>query len=178
LDLLTANIAFWSENKSTEAGIEGSSISARQDQLTATFKIIGDGYQAFGLGYDLATVANLTNTALPVKNIEALLGFESIVFRKLAEQGICGLFFFMLFYLQSYTFIRRKCMIHDRGNVLIVDGFFLSYFASIVVTGIQATFYLFFMLSVVYLKYLYICKIHSRMDVVSCIGNNVNIKNR
>jgi hypothetical protein len=149
----SGNIAFWSEKKSDNVGIHGSSVSARKLQLESTIDILSKGYLFFGLGYGLATIANLTDTAIPV-DLSNLYGFESIIFKKLIEQGFCGLFFFMLFFFQIYLFIRRQACIFDKKHRFVFDGFFLSYLAAIAVTGIQSTFYLFFLAGIVYLKYL------------------------
>jgi hypothetical protein len=144
--------------------IEGSSVSMRQRQLSTTFDILNEGYQLFGLGKGLVELDNNDNNTISIHNyninhkINALLGFESILFVKLIEQGICGLWFFLLFYFQSYFFIRQKCKKYLNSDVYIVDGFFLSYLFAIFVTGIQATFYMFFLFSIIYLKYIYIRK--------------------
>lgn len=153
LNAFKANIFFWDSKLADRAGIKGSSTSLRQDQLKAASTLLDGGYHFFGLGKGLVSIRDDMN--LRIKNIEDLYGFESIILYKLVEQGIVGLFLFLLFYFQFYGYIRKKNVSYfNNKSKFLVDGFFLSYFVSIVLTGIQTTFVFFFLLGMTYLRYL------------------------
>jgi hypothetical protein len=165
IDALIAYVSFWDEKKAENAEIGGSSVFMRTEQLNSTFEILEGGYQLFGLGYGTAYLASPSvqrnqdapiNELTRIQKINDLLGFESVLFRKLVEQGCVGLFFFLYFYFKVYWFIRKKQIQQEKRKVFIVDAFFLSYLGTIIITGIQGTFYLFFLLSVLYLKYLHL----------------------
>lgn len=153
LDSFKANIFFWDTKAAEKAGIKGSSSEMRKDQLNSVLGLVGGGYQLFGLGKGL--VEQRSNLNIRIKNIEDLYGFESIVYYKIAEQGVIGLLFFFLFYFQMYLYIRRKHMqcFHDRTGYF-VDAFFVSYLISIIITGIQSTFSYFLLATFIYLRFL------------------------
>jgi O-antigen ligase len=150
LDSFFTNFAISDNND-----IRGSSVSMRSEQLSTAFDLIKDN-PLFGLGYGL--VENRNKVYFPISNLSTLLGFESVLFSKLVQQGLFGLFFFFLFYFHVYSLIRHKYEKYLSSDIFIINGFFISYFVSIIVTGIQSTFWLFFLLSTLQLKYCYILK--------------------
>ena len=131
LKYIKATIFFWDPSYSAAADINGSSVSMRQNQLDITIKTVmkSNPITGFGLGY--RSYSKLKNT----RN-EDMLGFESIVFTKLFEQGIGGLICFFIFYLQIYRFSIKRV----GKNKLLLKGYFFSYLLSIIFTGIQNSF--------------------------------------
>lgn len=73
-----------------------------------------------------------------------MLGFESILFKKLVEQGLTGmLIFYYLIYLY-YQFYRKR--LRTKEENLIFLGYILSFMVSSHMTAIQGLNWLFFLL--------------------------------
>lgn len=128
---------FWDSSYSEKAGIVGSSTDMRSKQLETAIDImlqnpiggVGYNYQYYVLEKDIST---------------DLLGFESIVFKKLAEQGILSLFLFLFTFnlLRLYVIHRQNLRKSDKW---IINGYFISFLASILLTGIQGSSWIFFL---------------------------------
>lgn len=142
-------VFFWDDTYTKNAEISGSSSSMRQNQLDESIRIasmnpiggVGYNYQFYSLNNDR------------VSNSE-LMGFESIIFKKLVEQGFLGLvlFIYILFLINKETLKYAA----DRQQRMLLLAFSLSYITSIVFTGISGyswTLYIVFMF-VVYGEYL------------------------
>lgn len=153
LEALKGNIFFWDSKAADQAGIKGSSSELRKDQLSSVFSLVSGGHQFFGLGKGL--VENRQSVNVRIKNIENLYGFESIIYYKIAEQGIVGLLFFLLLYFQIYLYIRKvHVKTFDNSTKYLVDALYISYLFSIILTGIQSTFSYFLIATMIYLKFL------------------------
>lgn len=126
---------FWDNSYSEKAGITGSNTNMRANQLTTSINImLTNPIGGLGYNYQYYTKDNDISTDL--------LGFESIVFKLLVEQGISGLILFLL----SFNLIRRETIksIQNKTNKRIINGYFYSFLASIIFTGIQGNSWLFF----------------------------------
>lgn len=132
---LQSAVFFWDSSYSEKAGIVGSSASMREEQLNTAIDIMQEN-PIGGLGY------NYQYYAAEKEISTGLLGFESIVFKLLVEQGIISLilFFFVLYLLW------RQMNKTNRGlyNKWLVNGFFATFIISILFTGIQGSSFIFF----------------------------------
>lgn len=147
---IAASVFFWDESKSNEANIGGSSVSLRKKQLEYSFYMVDDNILT-GLGQGWIVENNRKYGQHPV-----MLGYESIIFKRLVETGLIGLITFFWLYYRMYLFIRRKFIkIYPQRDLFLLQGFFLSYLVSILFTDAYGTFYMFFVLCIVYLKSLY-----------------------
>lgn len=149
-DTIKSAVFFWEESKNTNVEIKGSSISMRTDQLNETFyQLNKENSTLFGLGEGWIQNYNAKYGSHPI-----LHGFESIFFHITTQKGIIGLLAFFIFYLNLYKITWRKTkQIKDTCNLYLVNGYFVSFLLSIILTGIQSSIWLFFVLIVIYLKY-------------------------
>lgn len=135
---LQSAIFFWDESRSDAANINGSNVDMRIRQIETTmFDVQRENiFVGYGLGYlEYASMKNVRNSDM--------LGFESVFFQKMYEQGLVGLFGFFCFMLQFYLFGAKRLIKSDR---ILFFGYCASYLLSILFTGIQNTFswYLYF----------------------------------
>lgn len=132
---LQSAVFFWDNSYSEKAGIVGSNIAMRENQLNSAIKIM-EKNPIGGVGYNYQYY-------VAEKGISTdLLGFESIVFKLLVEQGIIGLisFFFVLYLLWKYTMEKLQ-----RNNHLqLINGYFATFIISILFTGMQGQSFIFF----------------------------------
>lgn len=149
INTIESSIFFWNENKSKEAGVSGSSVSMRWEQLIFSFYLIQDSFLT-GNGYGFSDIAQTNTTG----KYEKMMGFESILFTKIVNQGILGLLFFFIFYfnLLKYTRHLTKNKI-ERGKIY---GLYSSYLIGIIFTGLQNSFFIFFVLVLMQTKWYYL----------------------
>jgi hypothetical protein len=146
--LIQSSAFVWDEKLSSNADVNGSSLSMRTEQLECSYDLIKNNIFT-GLGKGWISHYIDKQGEHPIMH-----GFESVFFSKFIEGGIFGLFFFLLFYFQIYLYIRKDAKYKLGTNQAnLIDGFFLGYFFSILFTGIQSTFFMFIVLSIVLLKY-------------------------
>lgn len=125
-------VFFWDESKSDAANIGGSGVDMRKRQFETTlFDVSHENILAgYGLGY------LQYSTKKKVKN-EDMLGFESVFFQKMYEQGLLGFICFLVFVFEFYKFGARR---FTRNKRILYLGYCSSYLLSILFTGIQNTF--------------------------------------
>lgn len=146
---IESSIFFWNEKKSEEAGVGGSSVSMRLDQLIFSFYLIQDSFLT-GNGYGFSDLAQDDTTG----KYETMMGFESILFTKIVNQGILGLLFFFIFYL---SLLRYTCkLIENRNEKYKMIALYITYLIGIIFTGLQNSFYLFFLLAIIEIKQYYL----------------------
>lgn len=146
IDTIESSLFFWDQGKSDEIGIGGSSVSMRMTQLNLSFSLIKDQILA-GYGYGFSYIA------LGISKFDNMKGFESIIFKKIIEQGILGLTFFLIYYC---ALLKHSLSFKSKKNETII--YFLIYFIGIAFTDYQNTFYLFLLLALIDMKHKYICK--------------------
>ena len=134
-------VFFWDDSHSYSAGIEGSNVNMRAEQLDEVIDIL-EYFPLGGMGYNSTTF--LSGHPL----FENMRGFESVVFIKTIEQGVLGFLCFVIS-LAMYAVWIMKNMITKKERILMT-GYFVSYFASILVTGIQNTWLIFLLLPLLY----------------------------
>ena len=125
----------WDQKASNRAGIKGSSIDGRIDQLEAAFHIVKYN-PLFGKGEGYVNRYGFRHPEM--------LGYESILLRYIVEGGIIGLIAFIAFYFLSYKVLLSFC--HSRLEKGEVHSLCLSFFVSIVLTGISYSFYTLYMI--------------------------------
>ena len=133
-------IFFWDQSKSNDAEINGSNVDMRINQIETTISDVSKEniLVGHGLGYlEYSAKKNIRNSDM--------LGFESVFFQKMYEQGIIGLICFFLFMWQFYMFGIKKI---QRKKQILFLGYCSSYLLSILFTGIQNTFGYFLFLGI------------------------------
>lgn len=125
----------WDQKASNRAGINGSSIDGRINQLEAAFHVVKDN-PLFGKGEGYVNMYGFRHPEM--------LGYESILLRYIVEGGIIGLTAFILFYFSSYKVLLSFC--HTKLEKSEVHSLCLSFFVSIVLTGISYSFYTLYMI--------------------------------
>lgn len=130
-------VFFWDDFYSQKAAIGGSNTDMRQRQLEEAIRLMNTNPIAgIGLDYQYYSIDHHPNSIL--------LGFESILFKKLVEQGLTGmLIFYYLIYLY-YQFYRKR--LRTKEENLIFLGYILSFMVSSHMTAIQGLNWLFFLL--------------------------------
>ena len=138
IDTIESSVFFWNENKSEEVGISGSSVSMRWEQLVFSFYLIQDSFLT-GNGYGFSDVAQENTTT----KYEEMMGFESILFTKIVNQGILGLIFFFIFY---FSLLKYTCkQTRNRTEKYKIAALYFTYLTGIIFTGLQNSFYIFFL---------------------------------
>lgn len=136
---LTSFFYFWDDEMSSKTNIIGSSYQMRNSQLDESIRIACNS-EVGGLGYGYINYSKehgLQNNTM--------LGYESVIFMKIFEQGIGGLLSFLtLFILLFLRVIKYKKVL---GRIIfLLYGYFFSFLLMIVGTGIQGESYMLFML--------------------------------
>lgn len=135
-NIILASIMFWDDSYSNKLSIHGSSFGMRQIQLQESYKMISNN-PLCGVGYDYEYYNKRNNT-------HELWGMESILFKKLVEQGFLGLFIFFLVYFTYYHFLKNLFVKSEELKLFL--GYTLSYLVSIIATGIQGGTWVFYIL--------------------------------
>lgn len=146
VDTIEATLFFWNQQKSEDIEIKGSSVELRKRQLEESFNLIKNDLFT-GLGQGWIDNDYQKNGLHPI-----MLGFESVIYRKLVETGLIGFIIWLLFYLSLYKTVSlytKKYEININWKVI-----FIPYFISLIMTDSFESFYLF--LSLIVLSYLYI----------------------
>lgn len=127
ISYIEATICFWDEDKSKNAGIGGSSKSMREIQFEESLNIAyANAIGGVGLDYEYYSIDN------PSVSNPLLLGFESIIFKKLVEQGFLGLICFFILYYLLFKFLTSNLK-----KKYVYYGYFISFLSSILITNIQ-----------------------------------------
>lgn len=134
-------VFFWDDSYSRSVGINGSNADMRLEQLDEVITIL-EMFPIGGLGYNSTTI--FADHPL----FDRMRGFESVAFRKTLEQGWLGFLFFLISFAGfAFWSIRNTSTGKER---LYMAGYFASYMASILVTGIQSTWFVFLLLPLLY----------------------------
>lgn len=130
-------VFFWDDSYATQANISGSNANMRSEQLSRSIQIV-EKHTFCGLGYDAVSYFG-------AEHFSGMRGFESIVYRKIVEQGFLGLICFVL----SFAYLMRWIVLGEKvkKHRILWIGYFASYFVSIVFTGIQNTWMMFLLVS-------------------------------
>lgn len=146
VDTIEATLFFWDQEKSDDIDIKGSSVELRLRQLDGSLYLIRNDLFT-GLGQGWIDDDYQRNGLHPV-----MLGFESIIYRKMVETGLIGLIVWLFFYISLYKKVSR----YTKKNKIELhwEVIFLPYLISLFMTDSFESFYLF--LSLVMLSYLYI----------------------
>ncbi len=139
MDTIKAYVFFWDDDLRKTAGIAGSSLQMRLDQMDNAIYFIGKTSVFCGFGYGF--VSNMPDDHYLR---EFLLGFESIVLKLLVEQGVLGL----IFYFSMFAFLTKKTAQYIK-DIFAKKMFYLATFTficSLVFTGDRGTFSLYFVL--------------------------------
>lgn len=134
-------VFFWDDSYSRSAGINGSNADMRLEQFDEVVTIL-EMFPLGGLGYNSTTV--LADHPL----FDRMRGFESVAFRKTLEQGWIGFLCFLISFAVFGIWSIRNAT--TRKEKLFMTGYFASYMASILVTGIQSTWFVFLLLPLLY----------------------------
>lgn len=141
-------VFFWDDSYSMQLGINGSNATMRQSQMDAVSNLVSSSPIA-GLGFNFQYYVLENSSA----SIAALRGMESIVIKKLVEQGIGGLICFCLVLWFLYKEATKK--ISNRADYLCLAGFFISFVTSACFTGIQGGSWVFWVSFVFVLSHYY-----------------------
>lgn len=138
-DYIKSGIFFWDESYSEKADISGSNVSMRTEQFISSIEFASNNAIG-GLGYNSIAYLGSDNVE------DNMRGFESIIFKKLYEQGFIGLIMFFIYYYIYYLFIKNQFKETNKLYRQIVVGYFCCYLVSICFTGIQNTWTIFLLL--------------------------------
>lgn len=141
LTYVKSAVFFWDDSYSRSVGINGSNADMRLEQLDEVVTIMAM-FPIGGLGY------NTTSVLADHPLFERMRGFESVAFRKTLEQGWLGFLCFIISFAMYAIWIVRNTS--TKKESIFMKGYFASYFASILVTGIQHTWLIFLMLPLLY----------------------------
>lgn len=128
---VSSSIMFWDDIYAEQNDIGGSSKEMRASQLEEAVRMIAPA-PIQGLGYEFPSYYGSKNGSHPIMH-----GFESIIFRVLVSSGIVGLLLWFLFFRKTIAFTR------DYENRKMVTAIHLLYILSLLLTGNQASFYIY-----------------------------------
>ena len=130
-------VFFWDNSYSEKAAIVGSNTDMRQRQLEEAIRLMNTNPIAgIGLDYQYYSIDHRPN---PI-----LLGFESILFKKLVEQGLTGLLIFYYLIYLYYRFYRKR--LRTKEEIMVFLGYLASFMVSSHMTAIQGLNWFFFLL--------------------------------
>lgn len=128
-------VFFWNDKAANKAGISGSSVDGRTEQLSYAFKAIDNRLL---IGYGEGHVRNYGDTH------PGMLGYESVILRQLVDGGLLGTLVFFCFYIFLYKALLAKCHNQkDKGRVHVLCFPFLI---SLCLTGVSYSFFTLYMM--------------------------------
>lgn len=157
---IEASVFFWNQEKSDEIEIKGSSVNLREKQLIESFNLIQNDFFT-GLGQGWIDNYFSKNEKHPI-----MLGFESIIFRRLVENGVLGLIIWFFFYSQLY----KRTLLYTKKSGIDIKIIFIPYLVSLMMTDSFESFYLFLCLMVILCQYIYLKKSEIRKPI-KCVQN-------
>lgn len=128
---VNSTIFFWDDSYIDAANIDGSSSEMRTAQFDVALDIANKNFA--GLGYNFQ-MYELEDSRVYVSG---LLGLESVVFKKIVEQGYIGLLIWVVLIFLLFVEIKSNIPIKHRSAKPLLYGFFLTYIASMAATGEQ-----------------------------------------
>ena len=131
-------VFFWDQSAYQKADINGSNADMRADQLTLSVEIAGQN-PIGGLGFNSVQYFGS-------EKFTGMMGFESIVFKKLVEQGLLGLLCFFFSYYLLFRYSNRKSLCRSKEKLVQSVVFFCAYMLSLLFTGVQGTWEVFLLL--------------------------------
>lgn len=106
---------------SSNNDVKGSSVEMRLDQLSGAFEEIQDNI-FLGKGYGWSR-----DYIIQYKNHPVLLGFESIVFVTICNNGILGILLYCLFAFAFYKYVKFNVKEEDRPFFISLLTFYFAY---------------------------------------------------
>lgn len=132
---IEATIFVWDEKKSDKAGIRGSGVNMRKEQLKSAFFIVKD---CLLLGKGIGYVKEKG------KEHPEMLGYEGFLLQSIIELGLIGTTLFLLYF--SFLMVYAQGKIKDKRETPYVVGYCIGYYISIFLTGVVYTSFCYFML--------------------------------
>jgi hypothetical protein len=132
--------------------INGSSLEQRTSQFQGAYNLINDKSFFFGKGYYWCR-----DYLDKYGNHPDLLAFESTLFVVLIENGIFGLFIWIVLFSGIFMYKKKttgKFRLEYNIKFKIVNALIIAYITYIIITGISGTFSLFFMSYIIMVKYI------------------------
>lgn len=161
------NVIFALFNESSAEEIGGSSLSMRLDQFNAAFSLMGTS-PVFGLGPSFTDVIN--NDL-----VKRLLGGESIWLNVITQQGLVGIFAYLILVFYCVFYIPNK--IRNFNLLIFSFGFWLTY----TITSLPGFDFIFYYILIIYfVKYsrMYSLKVNKGYIYCCCLNNLVFIHGR
>jgi hypothetical protein len=124
------SLMFWDDKVAQKNDIRGSSNEMRYTQFLYLHKLLGLNYLQ-GNGYNY----NSWYTSI-YQNSTPICAFESIYFQVVANSGYIGLAFWIVFFIGCYK-MTKSYNAYKYDNAI----FYICYLFSLVLTGIQSSFY-------------------------------------
>lgn len=128
-------VFFWNDKAADKAGIGGSSVDGRTEQLAYAFQAINSRLL---MGYGEGHVRNYGDTH------PGMLGYESVILRQLVDGGLLGTLFFFCFYIFLYKALLTKC--HNQKDKGRVHGLCFPFLVSLCLTGLSYSFFTLYMM--------------------------------
>ena len=145
-DTVDSFVFFWSEKKSHQDEMGGSSMELRALQLETSLAVASRNSLWFGqgLGYmespEYAIVQRI------------MIGAECLIFPIIMQQGILGVIAWLLLYISLFVLIEKEYKKTYGVYSLYIGVFFFGYFTSLIMTGDRQTFVWFMVLYAIYYR--------------------------
>lgn len=133
-------VFFWDDKLAEKEDVNGSSLDMRINQFEYTNSMISKN-PLVGLGYNWPSYYAERNGLHPY-----MFGFESIYFRTIVESGVLGLIIWTVFFVKFFKATDEKS--NHKENLVFHIGFILS----CLLTGIQASMWIYMLLAGILLK--------------------------
>lgn len=126
-------IFFWSEKKSHQDEMGGSSMELRAFQLETSLMVAEKNSLLFGQGLGYME----TNEYAVVQRV--MIGAECLIFPIIMQQGLLGVVAWLLLYIALFVIIEKKYKRAHGIYSLYLGVFFFGYFTSLIMTGDRQT---------------------------------------
>lgn len=148
---LQASVMFWDDKLQQKANYTGSSIEMRLNQLEAVEKKLSRTNPLTGYGLGFRDFNQIKSGGLDPE----LLGYESILFLKMVEQGLIGFFFIFFLLFQLYRLVQKRNGLLSKKEIFLHQAYFLSYIIGATMTGVRYfSFLIFIIFYIVFIRYL------------------------
>ena len=135
INISSSSLFFWDDKLAEKNDLKGSSLEMRMEQLVAVSRLISENpLQGRGYG-DIRSIAQSKGLSSDLR------GLESILLEVLAQSGLVGLIIWLRFLIFNY-----KCSVICRKDRKAILFFHILYFISLLLTGIQSSFWAYMIL--------------------------------
>lgn len=150
---IETTVFFWDDKVAAKNDVGGSNKEMRFEQFIYVHKMVSDNLLG-GLGFGYPTYYSTNYGIHPY-----MLGFESIYFLAMASSGLIGVLIWTFFFVKMF---KISCRV--KSNLHFTLAFHGGFILSCIFTSIQASFWIYLLLSFLYVITFNKSKIHTELN--------------